>query len=156
MLLRFSYGWELRIPELPLILLKQRFFSAIGYVKARFAEAFVNMKAIGDAVKICELERGGINLSECRLFSNLPISLGTVENHDTMTTTKHFIYQAYDPNMLNDFVAAADYVENETDVCLCLKRNGDMVGASGNCTNEPDWDILKMLNIPEDENCNCC
>ena len=125
-------------------------------VKARFAEAFVNMKAIADAVKICELERGGINLDECAYFSNLPISLGKVYQYDTLAETKHFVYQPYDPNRLNDFVAAADYRENETDVCLCLKRNGDMVGASGNCMNEPDWDILKMLNIPEDEDCNCC
>ena len=134
-------------------------------VKARFAEAFINLKNTGEAVKLCELENGtpGHFNDACIQFSNLSVSVGE-ERDETHTYTKYFMYMPTNINGENDIIATADYQEPntedpQTDVCLCLFRDGSIRGVPGNCTDEPSWDLLKAIKVDpatEDDNCNCC
>ena len=128
-------------------------------VKARFAEAFVNLKAIADAVKVCEMETGETPSSDssCISFRNLSINVGMEENNGYSSKTKYFAYQPYsvDANYEPNILATADYQYAGEDVCICLHRDGSLTGSMGHCLGEPSFDVLKMLNIPE-ENCDCC
>ena len=127
--------------------------------KARFAEAFTNLKSIADAVVLCELERGETPSEDCRDFENLSLNIGELIESNT-AKTKHFWYIPYSVHDLNDepdILAVADYrIENVEDVCICRHRDGSLSGLAGDCINPPDWDVLKMLNIPENEDCWCC
>jgi len=126
--------------------------------KARFAEAFTNLKSIADAVVLCELEKGVATPSNnCRDFTNLSVEIGE-DMYDTEYTrgTKYFTYHAYSNNDDPDILSTADYLINNTDVCVCRHRDGSFSGLMGDCVGEPDWDVLKMLNIPKNENCWCC
>ena len=128
-------------------------------VKARFAEAFINLKNIGEAVKLCELENGtsGQFTEECSKFSDLSISIGDEE--DEYTFTKYFLYMVYSPYPERNMVAVADYRDSGTDVCLCLFRDGSIRGVQGSCTDEPSWDILKAIKVEpatEEYPCECC
>ena len=126
--------------------------------KARFAEAFTNLKSIADAVVLCELERGETPSDDCLDFTNLSVEVGE-DKYDTEFArgTKYFTYQAYTTNNHNNILATADYKMSDTeDVCICRHRDGSFSGLMGDCSGEPDWDVLKMLNIPENEDCWCC
>ena len=125
--------------------------------KARFAEAFTNLKSIADAVVLCELERGETPSEDCREFTNLSVEVGE-DKYDTEFArgTKYFTYMPYTTNDPSEILASADYQINDTDVCICRHRDGSFSGLAGDCSGEPDWDVLKMLNIPENEDCWCC
>ncbi|MBR3631595.1 MAG: prepilin-type N-terminal cleavage/methylation domain-containing protein [Elusimicrobiaceae bacterium] len=124
-------------------------------IKSRFAEAFINLKAIGDAVRICELEHGSTGkTNDCDKFDNLSISIGEPDGH--WTSSKSFWYYTYSTGA-DDNIASADYRFGDgTDVCVCLDRNGNITGRTGDCDSNPSIDVLKMLNIEEDEDCACC
>ena len=127
--------------------------------KARFAEAFTNLKSIADAVALCELERGESPSEECNNFPDLSVEVGEdIYDTEYIRGTKYFIYEAYSthPSEVPDILATADYRINGTDVCICRHRDGSFSGLMGDCLNEPDWDVLKMLNIPENKDCWCC
>ena len=127
--------------------------------KARFAEAFTNLKSIADAVVLCELERGENPSGDCDDFTNLSVEVGEdIYDTEFNRASKYFIYQPYSthPREVPDILAAADYQINGTDVCICRHRDGSFSGLMGDCLSEPDWDVLKMLNIPENEDCWCC
>ena len=125
--------------------------------KARFAEAFANLKTIAEAVAVCELETGLVESAICMDFDNLSIEIGKdLHNNKELRSTKYFTYRPYSTHSNPDILATADYQINGTDVCVCHHRNGSLSGLMGDCYDEPDWDVLKMLNIPENENCWCC
>lgn len=125
--------------------------------KARFAEAFTNLKSIADAVVLCELEKGEAPSEDCRSFLNLSVDYGVEESDEFFYRTKYFTYMPYSTTGQNDgTIASADYQINDTDVCICRHRDGSFSGLAGDCLGEPDWDVLKMLNIPENEDCWCC
>ena len=60
--------------------------------KARFAEAFTNLKTIAEAVKVCELENGVGNEEVCENGSNLSVSVGTINQYGEFETDK-FLYK---------------------------------------------------------------
>mgnify|MGYP003290235609 CR=1 FL=1 len=119
--------------------------------KARFAEAFTNLKTISDAVKICELETGTnvSSISDCDLMENLSVS---VENE------KNFYYYAGSGTEINETIKAnASY--RKFDTCLCIHEDGHFSGYVGDAcgtSEEPPFDILKVLNLEQDETCRCC
>ena len=125
-------------------------------VKARFSEAFVNLKALGEAVKICELENG--SAEECRNPENLTIS-GT-DADDFGWYTPFFTYYPYgtkDYSTTSEVIAVTDYRPGDgTDVCLCIHRDGHFSGLMGDCENEPNWDVLKAIGVEKYEYCWCC
>ena len=131
-------------------------------VKSRFSEAFVNLKNIGNAVTVCELERGSSNTptSECSEFPNLSVEVGEdLYDTESMRGTKYFTYATYTTNVNNapDIIASADYhLSDSEDVCICLHRDGHFSGLMGDCNNEPSWNVLKTLNIAENDQCWCC
>ena len=125
-------------------------------VKARFAEAMVNLKSLAQAHKVCYLEKG-----EVCLLSELSISVG--DGKDTYyTKTKDFKYwpaSYVDLDRGNVWAAAHYYKE---DVCLCYRGDGEFV-----IFQEPDYcagpkehamDYAKVLNLPEVDSdiCSCC
>lgn len=129
-------------------------------VKSRFSEAFVNLKAIADAVKICELESGKSTSADspCLSFNNLSITVGDLGESEYYSRTKYFTYMPYDVNAESgtDNLASAHYVQSGESVCVCMDRDGEVTGYMGDCVGMPSFDILKVLNIPENENCACC
>ena len=129
-------------------------------IKARFAEALTNLKTIGNAVQICEMERGANSfIGDCNTNENLVVNVGELEESYGYRT-KYFIYQPYHVGNATDVISSAlygyDYDKSDGDVCLCLHRNGEITGLMGDCDKVPSVDILKLLNINEDENCACC
>ena len=140
-------------------------------VKARFAEAITNLHAIGDAVKVCELERGlpeADGSIPCHSFANLNIDLGNkFTSDDVHRSTSYAMYQSYSPYGV-DIIATADVLVSgndvlapDQDVCLCLFRHGEVRGVAGSscATDEPSWNILEYLGIDpatEEDNCDCC
>ena len=128
--------------------------------KSRFAEALTNLKQIGDSVQICEMERGQILSSDCTDFENLSVDVGE-DMYDTeyIRGTKYFTYRVYSTmgDNASDVLATADYQEGDSDVCVCVHRDGHFSGNNGDCTGtDPTWNILKTLQIEENSRCGCC
>lgn len=130
--------------------------------KARFAEAFTNLKTIAEAVKVCELENGvkaGNNPSAdtCANFNDLSVSIDSSED-GTGSETKEFYYYAGagTSDLTQQIKAVAS--NKKLDVCLCIYEDGHFSGyVGGQCHGEtPSYDIFKLLSIEEDENCGCC
>ena len=130
--------------------------------KARFAEAFTNLKTIAEAVKVCELETGiSVNVtndSSCENGANLSISVGSMDSYGQFETDK-FLYTP--GNGVSDSVGTIKAVAayKDLDVCICAHEDGSFTGITGNgcyTAEEPDYNIFKLLNIEEDENCGCC
>ena len=133
-------------------------------VKARAAEGFANLKTLGQAVKVCELEHGGGDgerVDECGRFDNLSVGLGDNSRSEWEGITKYFIYHPYSTEGGNDVLAVADFVlegtsNSSTDVCICYHRDGHFSGRMDDCYGDPGWDVLKALNLKKEEGCWCC
>ena len=130
--------------------------------KARFAEAFTNLKTIAEAVKVCELENGvkaGWNTDHaCANFNDLSVSIGSSED-GTTSETKEFFYIAGAGTADESGTIKAVAYNKKLDVCLCIHEDGHFSGyVGGECRGEtPSYDILKILNVVEDStNCGCC
>ena len=141
-------------------------------VKSRVMEGLVNLRSLGKAVEFCQMEHGssGKYTVECQKFSNLPISLGEVdEKSGAVSMTEYFDYRPNDIDQTDHVLASALFLEKgrsvrwSPDVCFCLFRDGKIRGKSGSCNSEPSLDILRLVGIDqipdeptEEENCNCC
>lgn len=132
--------------------------------KARFSEAFVNLKTIAQADEICRLNQGG-NEMGCTL-DDLDISL----NGDESVGASSFWYWASNnptssyANGDNPFIVAGALYKKE-DVCLCLDSQGTFwlsQGAehasleTGESLPEPSLNYASILNVTEDgDKCMC-
>lgn len=130
--------------------------------KARFSEALINLRAVADAVKICELETGTSVNSEtddspCEDFSNLTIQF-PCENSSIKDSCPFgdFGYMTGDVDKLSNTTKAA-VSWNKGDVCLCLDDDGNLFGSQNvdGCRAEIDYDLLKTLAVEEGD-CTCC
>ena len=122
--------------------------------KAHMAEAFTNLKALADAVHVCELACGETNCPECKKVANLDVELG--ESFTNNYETDSFIYSLGRGVDGRFTPAVAD--SKKYDVCLCLHDDGSMaVSSGGNCRNEntPSFNVNTLLGI-EDDDCSCC
>ena len=112
--------------------------------KARFAEAFINLKNIVQAKKMCELELGK-GSSECRNWDNLSVRISdAVGEGDSGMETKDFLYSLYGASEQ----PVAWY--KKYDVCICLDDDGEFVGSNSGSTcaeGETPYNVLKMLGI---------
>ncbi|MBQ7908774.1 MAG: pilin [Elusimicrobiaceae bacterium] len=130
--------------------------------KSHFAEAFINLKTYAEAVKLCELETGtkveDSSSNFCAHFTNLSVS-GELENNFSMEAKgKYFKFSLGDSSGNNPTVKAeAQY--KKADVCICIHEDGSFSGSQNHdgC-GEPEitYDLLKVLGVREDNNCNCC
>ncbi len=141
-------------------------------VKSRVAEGLANLRTLGKAVELCQMEHGssGKYTDDCAKFSNLSISLGEVdEEYGEVSRTEYFNYYPNNADETDHVLASALFLEKgrsvrySPDVCFCLFRDGKIRGKSGNCNSEPSLDILRLVGIDqipdeptEEENCNCC
>ena len=123
--------------------------------KARFAEAFVNLKTIAQADAVCQLEKG----ENCTM-EDLSIEIpGTTRASGSEMETKYFIYRAsVNPNGPNEVQA---FYKKE-DVCVCMSHGGVLALHQDDGCGNPNAsiDYNKLLNLPtamSDEGaCNCC
>ncbi len=140
---------------------------AVG--KSRVTEALVNLRSIGNAVQLCEMEHGtDIETNGCWNFDNLSIEVGQVPvpTHADSSYTNNTHYLPYSLDGGTEIIATAGvaisgtlHSINSQDVCLCMFRDGSVRGVLGNCYNEPGWNVLGALGIDpatEEDNCNCC
>ena len=126
--------------------------------KARFAEAFVNLKALAEAVKVCELANGRVQSGNhtCRNLNNLDASLPGTEADGSIAETEYFRYWVdrgglnYDEN-----IAVAEYLPFDT--CVCIHEDGRFtVGQNQGCVStETNYEMSKVLGL-EDDGCSCC
>ncbi len=128
--------------------------------KARFAEAFTNLKTIAEAVKVCELETGTnvVNDSSCENGANLSVSVGTINQHGEFETDK-FLYKPGSGTGDSEGVIKAVAAYKDLDVCICAHENGTFTGdLTSGCypVDAPTFNIFKLLNIEESANCGCC
>ena len=125
-------------------------------VKARFAEALINLKAIADAQKVCYLEKG-----EVCSFEEMAITPPGVLTIDTSgSQTENFSYRAQiEDSNGNKIWSQALYFKE--DVCICYLQTGEMVfSADGeaDCNTDPTFNykgILPIREVPYDD-CACC
>ena len=123
-------------------------------IKARFAEAFSNLKTIAQAQQICQLEKRDV----C-YFDELSIDIGT-GNYRNKRDTNNFVYSSVNLSNANTFGNA---LYKKEDICLCYTQDGEIVFSNeyedGGCVDkEASLDYGKLLNIREvsyDE-CGCC
>lgn len=128
-------------------------------IKARFAEAMTNLKAIAQAKEVCRLS----NAEECD-FDTIDLDLGEDEFETEATrTTSNFVYW-----VKNDasFVPTAQY--KKEGVCLCLFDDSKFVVKQGqDCMygDSVSYNYAQLLNIPDaddfdaedpEASCACC
>lgn len=105
------------------------------------------------------MEQGEVATQKCTCFDDLSINLsGSDEEDGCYRQTQNFTYHPYSTNINNapDIVATADYhIGDGTDVCICKYRDGPFAGKMGDCESEPSWNVLKALNIEQDDTCWC-
>ncbi len=130
--------------------------------KARFSEAFTNLKALSDAVKVCELENGKFTSSgegPCQDIELLDFYPGKKKGYGA--ETDRFYYNPGIGTNRNETIKATA-INKEYAVCLCIHEDGHFSGATNGCGDcsggkeDIPFDILKLLNVEEDENCCCC
>ena len=122
--------------------------------KARFTEAFANLKTISQADIACQLER-----AESCPIADLSIEIpGNLINNGNLETD-YFIYRASDNPDSSDFVQA---LYKKEDVCVCVWKNGEITLFQNDGCNEKEasFDYNKLFNINENnsegDNCVCC
>ena len=131
--------------------------------KSHMAEAIINLKALSNAVKVCELAHNGkiqFDSNPCVEPENLDIELGRIATEEGgryhfRTDDFSYIVEREDLNSL-DTVARAE--SKKYDVCLCVHDDGSMaVLQDGGCSSgvKPAFNVNAVLGI-EDEHCECC
>ena len=123
--------------------------------KARFAEAFANLKTISQADIACQMEKG-----EACGIDELSIEIPGVfrNNGYPEIETDYFIYRASD-NPSSNYVQS---LYKKEDVCVCMEKNGEMtlMQNDGCIGQETSFDYNKLFNIKQNsstgEICNCC
>ncbi len=127
--------------------------------KARFSEAFVNLKSLANAITVCELENGQTS-DACNKADNLDVQLArdVTNAGNCFNPTNNFLF-CIDRGGLNgnDSLAVASYQKAEA--CICVHRDGSFsTGPQDHeCSNgkQLNFNVGKLLNIPDD-NCQCC
>ena len=130
--------------------------------KARFAEAFTNLRSLADAVKVCELENGKITGGEHPCVSSMDnLNFYPGEANYNVSNTENFRYSPGKGTNAGETIKAVA-MNKEYAVCLCAHEDGHFSGAVNGCgdcaggSEDIPFDILKLLNVEEDENCCCC
>ena len=132
--------------------------------KARFAEAFTNLKTVAEAVKVCEIANGRVQYSSgnrndtCADLNNLDISLPGTEADGSGAATKYFWYQVDRGGLSDeDVIAGAYYMP--LDVCMCIHDDGhfSVTQNSGCGKPETESNMSKLLGVEDGEgHCECC
>lgn len=115
--------------------------------KAHFAEAFINIKTLGEAHKLCLLENNGLN---CDSMESYAVSVPDSDNFHYQTSW-NYDQSYFDSD--NDGIAMA--CSHKYNACLCMYEDGTIKAskrdddASGTGI-QLDFDPYKVLGVPED------
>ena len=127
--------------------------------KARFAEAFTNLKVMAESIKRCELENGKAS-DHCRHVENLDLLPSQAGDCLNCVESPTFVYSV-DIGGMNgeEYLAFAAYKKAEA--CLCILRDGTFTAGQGaGCSGDGktlDFDLNKLLGLPESPGgCSCC
>ena len=133
--------------------------------KSHFTEAFIGLKAIADAEKVCMLSTGE-SIGDlcclgkiCNLPENLDIEIGSpIQNMPAARDTKFFTFLFGNGVSTDEGKIMAQAYYKKYDVCICIHEDGHFSGSSGgSCgSEEAPFDVLKVLNIEDEGTCGCC
>ena len=130
--------------------------------KSRAAEAFTNLKALKDALEVCELQNGRASQDNdtCMSFDYLDVQIGT-KIGEGQRRTDNFVYQTDRGAWSStDEIAVNALMRHDIDVCICLYDDGRFVtpskDATAHCGTYPNFDVAELLEIEEDNNCGGC
>ena len=127
-------------------------------IKSRFAEAMINLKALGEAQNICVLERGhkcameDLDVTSVFEKSSIPGVRGA-------WGSETFLYATGNPNGEEDEVLVRAWDRKREGVCLCYFEDGTFgIDQSGECGNTPSYDYAILLGVADVGyvNCQCC
>ena len=131
--------------------------------KARFAEAFANLKTIAQAHQVCKLEHGedyACSLEEMGIGIGVPgdsMDISPCSDDRYCSETKNFLYRPTD-TMGGWALATVQY--KKEDVCICLGENGEMALLQNDCGyQQTSFDYNKLFNLGErttEGSCSCC
>ena len=138
--------------------------------KSRGLEAFTTLRTLKNAVEVCELENGrtpsGIQLSEidsypCLRMDSLDVSVGESTDCPNAALSKDILFSLDRGNLSYKGEIAANALMKKYDVCICIHDDGHFSTRTGEagCTtipSYPDFNVAKVLNIAEDDSCDCC
>jgi len=131
--------------------------------KARFAEAFTNLKAIGEADKLCRLAESGSGGNRYCQMSELDVYIdGSNSDNGGYAKTKYFSYNSSAVARTgNRMVAASSAYYDKEDVCMCYLDTGEFVivqNADSCWAPRTTMDYSKLLQVREvtDNDCSCC
>ena len=129
--------------------------------KARWAEAFVNMKTLGDAMKVCELEHGKVDWQggneTCVKSANLDVVLPDDEESAFYVGSLVYFLDRGAHSSDNVLISTHDA---DTGVCICLTEDGRFITSNENvfgAKKYPSFDVAQTLhiNIAEVNECAC-
>lgn len=133
--------------------------------KSHFTEAFIGLKAIADAEKVCMLSTGEsvddlcCDGQICNVAENLDIAIGEpVEDVSGSRETKWFTFSLGNRTSHESGKIMAQAYYKKYDVCICIHEDGHFSGGyDSDCyAPEPSFDVLKVLNIEDEGTCACC
>ena len=131
--------------------------------KSRMTEAFTNLRTLKNALEVCELGNGRvINQQDyCAIPENLDIEIGEVRGNRFITDKfEYWVDRGLRSNSDNVAVNAFTNEGKPYDICICLYDDGHFSTPSetAGCHNDtyPSFNVAKVLNITEDEDCGCC
>lgn len=128
--------------------------------KARFAEAFPNLKAIATAFNVCTLEIGqkpSSSARDCEDMNLLSAQVGDVDANGYSENENFLFFPGI--WVANDDTVRASASYKKYDVCICIHEDGHFSGSQnydGCGAPEVDYDLLKVLGVEENTQCNCC
>lgn len=132
--------------------------------KSKFTEVFSNLKTIKNALDVCEIANGKSNGTwdtTCTDLYNLDIQIGK-NIVGAAFETKDFRYSVERGAVSGDENIAVTATSKNYDICICLYDDGHFAtnskeGTDGCFTDKyPNFNVAKILNIEENDDCECC
>ena len=129
-------------------------------VKAKFTEALMNLKAIAEADKVCQMAGGTDEWGRCKITDldvRIPGKEISYRCADVAIETEDFIYWA-SSDCCGYAHATVQY--KKEDVCLCYNYGGSSfpglnIGSDGIIDTPPSYDYAKLLGLPGDGGWHC-
>lgn len=133
-------------------------------LKSRMSEAFTNLRALKDALEVCELVNGkdyrfveGAD-NKCLNMEILDIQVGTIMGTNN-SASGDFQYSLDRGGLSGDSSIMVNALYYPKDICICIDENNHLSTPSmeAGCTsNYPSFNVANFLKIDENDNCACC
>ena len=132
--------------------------------KSRMSEAFSNLRALKNAMEVCEMNYGNDYQfvagaeNKCLSIDNLDVSVGTY-NGENSVITEDFVYSLDRGGLSGDPTIMVNALYPRNDVCICIDEDNRLSTANeeAGCTgNYPSFNVAELLHIEKNEKCWCC